>query len=56
MNVDTDRGYAIVHPNDVALVGSLLFESVYRHTTGRTFREILTATDPAPAPAAPTAR
>jgi L-asparagine transporter-like permease len=38
----------------VTLAGSLLFESVFRHTTGRTFREI--QTDPAPAPAAPTAR
>ena len=38
------------------LAGSFLFESVYRHTTGRTFREILTATDAAPAAAAPSAR
>jgi amino acid transporter len=40
----------------ITLAGSFLFESVYRHRTGRTFREILTATDPAPAPAGPTAR
>ena len=39
----------------VTLAGSFLFESVYRRTTGRTFREILTQTDPAPAPA-PSAR
>ncbi len=40
----------------VTLAGSFLFESAYRHRTGRTFTEVLTATDPAPAPAAPTAR
>ena len=40
----------------VTLAGSFLFEGVYRHATGRTFRDTLTATDPAPAPAAPTAR
>ena len=39
----------------VTLAGSFLFEIVYRRTTGRTFREILTQTDPAPAPA-PSAR
>ncbi len=40
----------------VTLAGSFLFESVYRRTTGRTFTEILTQTNPAPAPAAPSAR
>jgi amino acid transporter len=40
----------------VTLAGSFLFESVYRRTTGRTFTEILTQTDPTPAPAAPSAR
>jgi amino acid transporter len=37
----------------VTLAGSFVFESVYRHATGRTFTEILTQTDPVPAPAAP---
>ncbi len=34
----------------VTLAGSFIFEIVYRRTTGRTFREILTQTDPAPVP------
>ena len=38
----------------ITLAGSLLFESVYRRRTGRTFSEILISTDPAPV--APTAR
>ena len=40
----------------VTLAGSFLFESVYRHTTGRTFREILTQTDPTAPPPTPGAR
>ena len=38
----------------VTLAGSFLFEIAYRRTTGRTLREILTQTDPAPVP--PSAR
>jgi amino acid transporter len=38
----------------VTLTVSFLFEIVYRRTTGRTFSEILTQTDPAPAATAPT--
>ena len=37
------------------LAGSFLFEILYRRTSGRTFREILTQTDPDPGVAAPTA-
>ena len=40
----------------VTLAGSFLFESVYRHKTGRTFTEILAQTDPTPPPVVPTAR
>ena len=40
----------------VTLVGSFLFEIVYRRTSGRTFTEILTQTDPDPVVAAPTAQ
>jgi amino acid transporter len=39
----------------VTLVGSFLFEVVYRRTTGRTFGRILTQTDPASAAAPPPA-
>jgi hypothetical protein len=37
----------------VTLTGSLLFEVVYRRTNGRTFKGILTQTDPASAAAPP---
>jgi amino acid transporter len=40
----------------VALAGSFLFEIVYRRRTGRTFKAILTQTDPVPAAAPPTAQ
>jgi amino acid transporter len=38
------------------LAGSFLFEIVYRRATGRTFKGILTQTDPASAPAPPPAQ
>ncbi len=40
----------------VTLAGSFLFEILYRRTSARTFREILTQTNPDPAVAAPTAQ
>jgi amino acid transporter len=40
----------------VTLVGSFLFEVVYRRTTGRTFKGILMQTDPASAAAPPPAQ
>jgi len=40
----------------VTLAGSFLFEIVYRRRTGRTFKAILTQTDPVPAAAPPTAQ
>jgi hypothetical protein len=40
----------------VTLAGSIAFEIVYRRTTGRTFRESLTQTDPVRAATHPTAQ
>ncbi|MFZ2058040.1 MAG: hypothetical protein WAV54_11605, partial [Acidimicrobiales bacterium] len=40
----------------VALAVSFLFEIVYRRRTGRTFKAILTQTDPVPAAAPPAAQ